>query len=246
LSHRFFSIFIVLSAILSVGCSHYTLGRGKRILPGGYDRLAVPMFNNKTQEVGIEKYFTEYLRTEFERSRIAHITSTNDAQVIVEGTIVSVTYGVTSQILPGSSDMQTPNPISPRTGKPYPRDATTGLPVCDDPTAVTCPGGVGTALPAGNLNPLPNTAVLTKQYSVTTFVHIEVKKVADQTVMWRSDFSASRQYLGPLLGTPTLQDGTPGINSSNALYNQSSRDITIGNMARDMMSEAHDRLTENF
>src|SRR5262245_23757519 len=73
-------------------CSHYQFGNAGRALPGGYDRVAVPVFANKSKDVGIETYFTDALRTQFERSRLAKVTSAADAQMVLEGTIKSVQY----------------------------------------------------------------------------------------------------------------------------------------------------------
>jgi hypothetical protein len=190
---------LLLTLALS-GCSTYHFGKGGRALPGGYDRVAIPMFVNKTQEVGIEPYFTEALRTEFERSNAATVTNKIDAQLILEGTIMTVTYSPSIQINSTSTGLITPpgHQIS--------------VPV---PTTVN---GVTTNVYTPQTNPLPANDVLSTQYQVVVTLKLIARKNSDNTVLWSSDFSTQRQYLGPLLGTPTLADGTPGINTASPLY----------------------------
>jgi hypothetical protein len=214
-------IFIFTLLILA-GCATYHFGKGARALPGGYDRVSVPMFSNKTQEVGIEPYFTEALRTEFERSRAAHVTSQVDAQLVLEGTILSVAYTPTIIL-----NVQSTGLISP-----------VGHQILGAPQ----PG----ATPALQTNTLPSTAVLNSQYQVVVTVRINARKNSDHSILWTSDFVSQRQYLAPLLGLPALANGTPALNTASPLYNQASRVETISLLAKDMMAEAHDRITENF
>ncbi len=191
-------------------CSSYQFGNARRAMPGGYDRVSVPMFVNKTYEVGIETYFTESLRTEFERSKIAKITSKNDSQIILEGTITSVGFAPGLLVTDQPRDTEQPEIVAPDTSNPR-----------------------------GRSNPLPSKTILSKEYSTTVTVRIIAKKVSDNTILWEGDFSGQGTYLGPLIGTPAL-------NASDAIYNQNSRQITVSRIAKDMISEAHDRLTENF
>jgi hypothetical protein len=209
---------LALAAIITgvTGCASYHFGQHKRALPGGYDRVAIPLFSNKTQEVGIETYFTESLRMEFERSRLAKVTSKNDAQVILEGAIVVTGYTGGVAITGGdqtSKEIRTPYPIT--------------LP----------PSGSGAA--TENTNPLPQGTFLNKEYYTTVTVRIVARKVSDSSVLWEGDFSSQRQFFAPLIGTP-------GLNTANPLYINTSRQETVARIAKDLMSEAHDRLTENF
>lgn len=198
---------------LQTGCASYHLGHYRRTLPGGYDTVAIPMFQNKTVEVGIETFFTKALRTEFERSGLAKVMSKNDAQVVLEGTITKLAFVGSNGTQYGDTNLQTKNPLP-------------------DPTST--PPGLVT-----NLNPLPRGTTLNKTYSSTVFVTIVARKTADNSILWQGDFTSQRNYSAPLIGTPSLT-------SSNALYNQNSRDNTLERQAEDLMSEAHDRLTENF
>jgi hypothetical protein len=201
------AIFVMAILVLS-GCASYHFGQYKRALPGGYDRVAIPLFLNKTQEAGIETHFTESLRMEFERSRLARVTSKNDAQVILEGTITATSYTGGVSITGGDQS-------SKEIRTPYPVDG------------------------AANTNPLPQGTFLNKEYYTTVTVRLVARKVSDNSVLWEGDFSSQRQFFAPLIGTP-------GINTANPLYMNTSRQETVARIAKDLMSEAHDRLTENF
>jgi hypothetical protein len=74
------------------------------MIPGGYKLVSVPMFKNYSMEPGIEVYYTSALRREFERSRVAAVTDSNNAEVELIGEIMSITYV----------------PQSPQTGGTYP------------------------------------------------------------------------------------------------------------------------------
>lgn len=73
------------------GCAYRT-GGPDRSLPGGYTQIHIPIFKNKTQEVGIEVGFTNALVQEFERSRSARVVAPQYAEAEVEGEIQSVIY----------------------------------------------------------------------------------------------------------------------------------------------------------
>lgn len=61
-------------------------------MPGGYNQVAIPVFSNRTHEAGVEVYFTNALLQQFQRSRIAQLSSKDQAQLIVEGVVTKVTY----------------------------------------------------------------------------------------------------------------------------------------------------------
>ena len=86
---------------------------------------------------------------------------------------------------------------------------------------------------------LPTGTVLTTEYYINVDVNLVAKRNSDQKVIWTSAFQSRRSYTAPRIGLRSL-------NSSNALYNHSARYQNIQAMATDMMTEAHDRLTENF
>lgn len=82
---------IIAMAQLFSACA-YRLGSPEKKIPGGYTLLAVPVFKNKTQEVGIESYFTQSLIYEIQRSSFASIREKAESQAIVVGEITSVDY----------------------------------------------------------------------------------------------------------------------------------------------------------
>ncbi len=81
----------------------YHLGDRGRALPGGYDQLAIPVFSNRSDEVSIETYFTNALRREFERSRVAKLMSKDDSPLTLEGEIRRVDVLPSVQIIQGNS-----------------------------------------------------------------------------------------------------------------------------------------------
>jgi hypothetical protein len=204
-------VLLVGTALVLSGCASYTLGHGQRRLPGGYTSVAVPMFNNKSAEVSSETYFTESLRTEFERSKLASVTSRELAQVILEGTIDAINVLPVTTIDSSSNDLSSPNPVI-------------------NPLAPN---------DAPKTNPMASGTLLSKEYSVNIGITLVARKMSDNTILWKGTFNSTRNFLAALLGKPDLA-------ASNPIYNQAAKMDTIRQMATDMMSEAHDRLTENF
>jgi TolB-like protein len=73
-------------------CASYHMGSVGRSIPGGYKQISVPVFKNKSQEVGIEISFTNALIQEFQRSKAVKIVDKNLSEVLIEGKIDSVEY----------------------------------------------------------------------------------------------------------------------------------------------------------
>ena len=69
-----------------MGCA-YRLGAAERTLPGGYQQLAIPVFQNRTAEVGIETAFTNAIIREFARSKVARVVAADVAPLRLEGTL---------------------------------------------------------------------------------------------------------------------------------------------------------------
>lgn len=182
----------VMSAGFLGGCA-YQFGNAKRGIPGGYNRVAVPVFKNDTTEVGVETYFTSALIEEIERTRLAAVSGQSEAQVVLEGTVTGVDYVHGPQVTRSSS-------------------------------------GFGR---------LPEGAVLTKEYRVVASVALRLRRKSDDKILWSGVFSGEQRY-----SAPQVQEAV--ANTVNPLYNHSARHQTIRGMARDMMSEAHNRMTENF
>ena len=86
---------------------------------------------------------------------------------------------------------------------------------------------------------LPNNTVLNLQYRILLTTTLRLRRAADQKILWEQSFNGERSY-------DTPQVAISGLNSVNATYNHSARYQNIQQMASDMMTEAHSRLTENF
>ena len=76
-------------------------------------------------------------------------------------------------------------------------------------------------------------------YILNVSANLRAVRAVDKSVVWQTSISRSKNFRGALL---TRQ----GVRSSNVLYNQSRKKQTIQLIAKDMMREAFDRLTENF
>ncbi len=94
-----------LQILVGVGCA-YKIGPGSRSIPGGHQQIAVPVFANRTQEVGIEMSFTNALVREFQRSKIARVVDKPLAQARVEGSIDSIQYLPGAKRVAGDSSAQ--------------------------------------------------------------------------------------------------------------------------------------------
>lgn len=92
-------------------------------------------------------------------------------------------------------------------------------------------GDPGTRQPLGT--------VVATAYSLVLNVKVSLRRISDQKILWESAFSKEATYAAPLV----MQGG---LNTVNPLYNQSARRQNIETLASQMMSEAHDRMTENF
>ncbi len=88
---------VLLLSFMFCACA-YQFGYESRKVPGGYTQISVPMFTNKSQDVGAEAYFTNALVREFERSRVATVTEKSLAPVVLKGTVESVTMTPHSQV----------------------------------------------------------------------------------------------------------------------------------------------------
>lgn len=186
--HRVLFFFLILGFLNS--CA-YRFGLTERQLPGGYTQVAVPMFKNRSQEVGIEPLFTNSMITHMERSQAAHVVDKDVAPVVLEGTIDSV---VTTQ---------------------------------------------GAIKDSGNLLTLPSDSVLVTDYRLRVNATLNLRRKSDDKVIWTGSFTTEKVYQAPQIGTAV-------VNSADATYNQSARMQTLGLLAEEMMTEAHDRITENY
>lgn len=92
---------------------------------------------------------------------------------------------------------------------------------------------------AATTRDLPTGSVLASEFRILVGVRVTLKRKSDLTPVWSQDFRSERTYVAP-------QVTAAGINTVNPLYNLSARRQNIQVMALELMSEAHDRLTENF
>ena len=87
---KLIQILLVLTVLNTINGCGYRFGYASRSLPGGYDQLAIPVFKNNTQIVGIEPYFTNAIREEFDRSKIAKVVTKGVAPVVLNGAIIGI------------------------------------------------------------------------------------------------------------------------------------------------------------
>ena len=78
-----------------------------------------------------------------------------------------------------------------------------------------------------------------QQYLITVNVRITLKRMSDQKVLSMTNYSRQRTYLAPVI-TQT------GLTTMNPLYNQSAKRQNIEVIAKALMTEVHDRITDNF
>lgn len=180
--------------VLISGCA-YRWGSAERSLPGGYRQLAIPVFVNRTPEVGIEVPFTNAIIREFEQSKVASIVSLAAAPVRLEGYIEGVNFYSGSGARGGD--------------------------------------------PRGEILALPNDTVLTTSYRIMVAARLRLRRASDQAILWEGMVTNERVYPAPRIGAPV-------VNSANVLYNQSARQLNMVTLAKEMMEEAYDRMTENF
>lgn len=83
--------------LFTLNACAYHAGMVERSLPGGYRQIAIPVFKNFSQEVGIEVAFTNSMIREFEQSQIAEVVPVEKAPLKLEGEINSVKYESRSQ-----------------------------------------------------------------------------------------------------------------------------------------------------
>jgi hypothetical protein len=74
------------------GCASYHWGSANRTLPGGYRQVFIPVFKNYTQEPGVEVDFTNAIRQEFERSKVARLSDPERAEVEILGELINLQY----------------------------------------------------------------------------------------------------------------------------------------------------------
>ena len=97
----------------------------------------------------------------------------------------------------------------------------------------------GPALNETATNPLPANAVLATSYSMHVRVRLRVRRQSDEKILWEGVFDDQTNYEAPRIGETV-------VNSANATYNDSAMKHALSLLADQMMTDAHDRITENF
>ena len=87
----FYRSLAVLATVFVMGCG-YSFGPKDRSIPGGHKKIAIPIFKNKSQEVGIEMSFTNSLLQEFQRTQVAEVVPESLAEATIHGEITSLKY----------------------------------------------------------------------------------------------------------------------------------------------------------
>jgi len=85
---KFFSLFIALSFCL-VSCGYHFPGQGGT-LPGGVEKIYIPLFVNKTSQPQLENKLTSQVSAVFSRnSNISQVENIDFAEAVLDGTIRS-------------------------------------------------------------------------------------------------------------------------------------------------------------
>jgi outer membrane lipopolysaccharide assembly protein LptE/RlpB len=96
---------LLLLFCMSLSSCAYRFGPHQRQLPGGYQKIHVKIFENRTHEVGIESDFTNACIQELARTGVATVTTEGNAEVVLEAVIHAVSYlgksAVSFQTIPG-------------------------------------------------------------------------------------------------------------------------------------------------
>lgn len=82
---------ILIGTLLLTSCA-YRIGQKLRSLPGGYQKLSIPVIKNKSMEPGAESIFTQSLKEEFFRSTVLKVVNENQSEVRLEGQIESLRF----------------------------------------------------------------------------------------------------------------------------------------------------------
>ena len=77
-------------AVILLSSCGYRWGYGERSLPGGYTKIAIPVFHNRSDYVGVEAAYTNALIHQFAKSKVAKLVKKKHSEVYVDATIVNV------------------------------------------------------------------------------------------------------------------------------------------------------------
>lgn len=103
ISFLLFFTSVSLGVLTSCG---YRFTSAHREIIGGYDLVAVPIFENSSFETGVEVYFTNSLIREIHRSKLARVAKVENAPVSLMGVIEEVDYAAGAQVTGSGNDTQ--------------------------------------------------------------------------------------------------------------------------------------------
>ena len=83
---RMFICTLVLCSIFVNGCGYHFIGQNSEVL-SGVNSIAIPYFENKTYQSGLDRYVTEALVDEFVKSRTIPVVSEGEADAVIRGVI---------------------------------------------------------------------------------------------------------------------------------------------------------------
>ncbi len=192
-----------LVSLLSLCQCGYNWGHQTRELPGGHKTVYVEMFENTTQQVGVEIQMVRALTQELLRSGFVIVTTKDSAEVIIKGQVLSV------EVIGGGSD---PTSFVAKDFSPAAKAERTAV---------------------------DYSASFFSIYTVRISANLRAIRSRDKHLIWQTNVSGFNTFESARLKRQ-------GERSSNVLYNEARKKQTIKLIAIDMMSNAYDRLTENF
>src|SRR4030042_2701813 len=81
-------VIIILLSLLLGHCGYYSFSGST--LPSYLKTIAIPVFDDKTAEVGVRESITDVLIQEFTKDNTLKIADTRNADSVLEGTIISI------------------------------------------------------------------------------------------------------------------------------------------------------------
>lgn len=83
---------LALTTFMFLNACAYRFGPHHRQMPGGHQKVFVKLFENRTQEVGIEPDWTNAFTQEMARTGLATVTTEENADLVVVGVIHTVAF----------------------------------------------------------------------------------------------------------------------------------------------------------
>lgn len=99
-----FTFFILLITALVITSCAYNLSTKADHLPGGVTHIQIPLFKNTSTEPGAEVFFTNALKLEALRSKLAKVENNeSDSEAVLQGTLSSI------EVIPSESVTEASN-----------------------------------------------------------------------------------------------------------------------------------------